>query len=514
MATRTKTIPVRSSRKTPRILGADGRPIEAAYFDAADTTRLNQKHWDHAVGGDLNELLRADLETLRRRCRYEIYNNGYGAGIVDTLAMDIVGSGPYPQITSGPEDADESFEAFDQEAEEKFVAWAAGCDWQGQMDLAEFLQMQIVRQPCIEGGSLTILKRDPDVRYKVSLRLLAVDMDRLAAPQKLGDPRIVDGIEFDSRGRPAAYHILRAHPSDPALSAGMESDAVPASDVVHLYRLLRPGQTHGLPWLSSSLPLFAQLRRFSLATLDAAEAAADQAGVLQTRGNDVEPDENYGVEDVFELERKALLMVPAGYEMKQMVPEHPATTYAMFKAEILNEIARPVQMPYNVAAMNSAQYNYASGRLDHQKYHRFIKTIRAWAEQRLLRRIFAAWISEAYLIGGYFETAPTWEQILRAIRLIRWFWPGFEHVDPVKEASAENTRLGNGTETLEDAWASRGHDWRRKMIQRAKEIRFCRDNAIPMPGQLKPLEKEDEDEEQNDEQETKSQTETADSSGR
>ncbi len=37
-----------------------------------------------------------------------------------------------------------------------------------------------------------------------------------------------------------------------------------------------------------------------------------------------------------------------------MHAEQPATTYAEFKREILNEIARCLNMPFNVAAGNSS----------------------------------------------------------------------------------------------------------------------------------------------------------------
>ena len=45
--------------------------------------------------------------------------------------------------------------------------------------------------------------------------------------------------------------------------------------------------------------------------------------------------------------------MPGGWKMSQIEAEQPATTYAEFKREILNEIARCLNMPYNVAAGNS-----------------------------------------------------------------------------------------------------------------------------------------------------------------
>jgi lambda family phage portal protein len=465
---------VKKHRSQCRILGTDGNPIEAAYFDSAATSRHNERHWAHAAGGDFNQLLCGDLGILRRRSRYEILNNSYGAGIADTLAMDIVGTCPRPQIQSGNA-------AFDREAEEEFLVWAAGCDWCGQMDLAEILQMQVGHQQCEAGESLTAFKRDPSIRHDVSLRLLCVDIDRLDS-SGVFDERIQDGIEFDKEGRPQKYYILKYHPNAAFMAMTMAAEQVPASDVIHLYRIKRPGQTRGIPWFTPALPLYAQLRRFTQATLDNAEAAANRTGVLES-DEGVSEGETFESNDVVEIERNGYLVLPSGLKMKASEPVHPAATFSMFKAEILNEIARCVLMPYNVAAANSAKYNYASGRLDHQKYHRFIKTIRSWAARRFLHRVFSAWMTEAYLIDGFFKTAPTFEQAMRAIRGLQWHWNGFEHVDPTKEAVAERTRLETGTLTLKDAYAEQGKDWEMQMEQRARELKKMKLLDIPMPGQ-------------------------------
>jgi len=58
--------------------------------------------------------------------------------------------------------------------------------------------------------------------------------------------------------------------------------AVPANLIWHWFRVDRPGQVRGIPEITPALPLFAQMRRFTLATLDAAEAAADFAILLYT----------------------------------------------------------------------------------------------------------------------------------------------------------------------------------------------------------------------------------------
>ena len=273
-------------------------------------------------------------------------------------------------------------------------------------------------------------------------------------------------------------------------------DKVPAEFVIHLYHQDRPGQSRGVPRFTPALPLFAQLRRFTLATISAAEQAANITGAIESEPTGNEEDVTVAGEEV-EIPRNTFLGLPAGSKINQMKAEHPATTYQMFKNEIINEIARCLNMPFNVAAANSSDYNYASGRLDWQVYHRSIRTDRSWMERIVLNRVFYAWLREAMLIPGYLKYKTN------IFVVPAWFWPGSEHVDPVKEAVAQKHRLDNLTTTLADEYAMQGKDWERQLRQRAKEQAVIEElklkSGVILPEQVQQDLKDDENEdEQND----------------
>jgi capsid protein len=159
-----------------------------------------------------------------------------------------------------------------------------------------------------------------------------------------------------------------------------------------------------------------------------------------------------------------LLTMPGGWKMSQLKPEQPATTYGEFKKEILNEIARCLNMPFNVAAGNSSGYNYASGRLDHQTYYKSIRIDQAFIAVRILDRILQNWLIEYILLHGL--------SFLRKITANlphMWFWDGLEHVDPAKEAKAQATRLESKTTTLAYEYARQGRDWEEELRQLARE---------------------------------------------
>jgi capsid protein len=120
-------------------------------------------------------------------------------------------------------------------------------------------------------------------------------------------------------------------------------------------------------------------------------------------------------------------------------------------------------MPFNIAAGNSSGYNYASGRLDHQTYFKSIRVEQANCDSVVLDRILAAWRGEAELLTEF--------SFLRGMSELahQWFWDGTEHVDPAKEATAQEKRLANNTTTLAAEYARQGKDWETELRQRAKE---------------------------------------------
>ena len=418
-----------------------------ARFDAAQTTKDNARHWAAA------EFLSADAEadpavrkTLRTRARYEVQNNSYARGIVSTIANDTVGTGPRLQMLFDNE-------GLNHEVEHDFAVWAK------RVQLAAKLRtMRIAR--CQDGEAFAILAQNPNLRSDVKLDIQLVEADRVTDDELQSDGSSVDGITFDRFGNPKTYKVLKNHPGG-TQSFGTDSVIVKAENMIHTFRQDRPEQHRGIPEITSALPLFAHLRRFTLAVVSAAEAAADFAGVLYT---DAPPNgEADAVEamDSIQLERNMLLTMPGGWKMAQVDPKQPVTTYGEFKREILNEISRCLNIPYNIAAGNSSGYNYASGRLDHQTYYKSLKVDRAFMEEAVLDRILERWLREWALANRMALDVCDCRHT--------WFWDGHEHVDPSKEATAQEKRLKNHTTTLASEYAKQGKDWESELRQCAKE---------------------------------------------
>lgn len=451
-----------------------------ASYDSAQTNDGNSNHWAQA---DALSAKAANSEyirvTLRKRSRYEIANNTYARGIVLTLTNYVIGTGPRLQL-SGDDPRNSQIES-------EWDKWSRATGLPEKLRTAKSAKTG-------DGESFLLLVNNPAVQNPVKVDVRDIESDMVSSNyQGTVNPNEYEGLIFDEPGNVTAYRVAKVHPGDGTYqSAVYDAETIPASRVIHWFRCDRPGQIRGIPEITPALPLFAQLRRYTLATIQAAETAADFAMVIQT--NLPPNSEAAAVKpmDAIDLERGMMTSLPEGWVLSQVKAEQPTTGYKEFKREILTEIARCVNMPANLALGDSSGYNYASGRLDHQSFFKQLEVERDQCETVVLDRIFAAWFAEAAMIFGW-QAVPTDHQ---------WHWDGIEHVDPQKEASAQQIKLQSNTTTLAAEYAKQGKDWETEIRQRAKEVAILKEldlspahaaPAQPQPSTDKPITPDDEE---------------------
>lgn len=465
-------------------------PSIRARYDAAHTSDENRRHWANADHLSANAAGNASVRRiLRNRARYEVANNGYARGLVNTLANYVIGTGPRLQMLTADPEANRIIER-------EFMRWAKS------VRLAHKLWTMRVSQ-CESGEVFAVLSTNPRVDSPVKLDFRLIEAEQVTTPWTIkGDSNLIDGIRFDEFGNPVTYFVLKRHPGDNAFwttSSGSpdQFDVLPSEAVIHLFRADRPGQCRGIPEVTSSLSLFAMLRRYSLAVLSAAEQAALPGGVIytdapaDTEAATVEP------MDQVEMDRGTWMTMPYGWKVGQIRAEQPTTMYGDYTSKVLNEIARPLNMPFNIAAGNSSGYNYASGRLDHQSFFKAIRIDQQRVADIVLDHLLRAWINEAVLVEGMLPTSVRTLDAVASGFPHQWFWDGIEHVDPAKEATAQATRLASNTTTLAAEFAKSGLDWESELRQRAKEVALMNELGLPLsaaPGSAQSANTENDDE--------------------
>ncbi len=436
-----------SARPALSVLPVRGR------YDAAQTTTDMGNHWAaaDALDADSSNSL-AVRKKLRERARYEIANNAYARGMVSTHSNYVIGTGPKLRMQTGSQGTNAMVES----------AWKHWCQATGFH--AKLRTMYLAKTG--DGEGVARLVTNPAVQDKVLLDLVPVECDRLTAPVYTAEPsNYVDGVTFDDFGNPIAYDILTRHPGSSLSLAPMvaEYERVPAAYILHWFHVDRPGQHRGVPEITSSLNLFGQARRYREAVIAAAETAADLAVVLEMGvGADGEADEARPF-TTMPIEKRVMVATPAGAKLAQIKAEQPSTTYEMFNRQIVNEEARALNMPYNIAACDSSGYSFSGGRLDHLTYYVSVNVERAEAEGQVLDRVFAAWFHEAKLAYGWaFNPAPAPKH--------SWGWPAMPQIDQQKTAMARKNAMAFGGTRLGIIYAEDGLDFADEVEAMATEF--------------------------------------------
>ena len=429
-------------------------PRVRARFDIAEKGD-DARHWanaDHfSMDGALTPMVR---RTIRNRARYERNNNSYLAGIAETVANDLIGTGPRLQLATGSESAD-------RDVERRFF------DWCWCVDLPS--KLRTMRQSkMLDGEAFASMFSNPRMSG-VQLDIRLIECDQISTPDGIynldvtPEGSVVDGLEFDDVGNVIAYKVLKQHPGS-NYRRTFDFVRVDAEQMFHWFSTYRPAQHRGVSEVAPCLRLFADLRRYTAAVIAAAETAADFAAFLHSNSPAAEVDDVDAFQSM-DIEKRSLVTLPEGWDISQLRAEQPTQNFGDFRRNIISEIGRCLQIPYCIAALDSSQHSYASGRMDHSLYHTNLKVMRDEIERLMLDRLLHAWCDEAVLVG----LIPSGMPPIAEWRW-NWTWDGREHVDPSKEANAADIRLRTHTTTLAAEYAKQGKSWEVELQQRAVEV--------------------------------------------
>lgn len=413
-------------------------------YDAARTSTEFQNYWANADTYDADSANSREVRhTLMSRSRYEIGNNGYSDGIAQTYATDLIGVGPNLRMQTGSA-------GFNRLVEFEWYLWTKAIQFRRKFWTMAHAKFQ-------DGETFAVIRRNPGVRHTLPLDLVVYEAEQCQTPfLPFGVEGYIDGIKFDEFGNPLWFDILHEHPGTVgALSPTLTPERVPADRVLHWFKMRRPGQHRGVPECASTLNTGAASRRWREATLAAAETAADFSVFLKTG---FQPDQLAKVTPMstLSIQKRMMTALPQGWDPMQMQSQHPNATYEAFHDQLINEQARPANMPKNKAKCDSSQYNYASGRLDHQTYYAALDVERRDADELVLDPLFHAWFTLAIPRYGWLGGNP--EAVSMAARSHLWDWPKHRVADVEAEANANRTKLESGQVGLHQLYSDCGFD--------------------------------------------------------
>jgi capsid protein len=377
------------------------------------------------------------------RSRYEVANNGYSDGIAQTYATDLIGKGPTLRMNTAST-------GFNQMIEAQWEAWAAAVGLRRKLWCMAHAKHQ-------DGEAFAIMAKNPMVDHPVKFDLKLRETEQCHTPYvPFNDPTYIDGIKFDDFGNPIYYDFLKYHPgSNRQVNITLIPEQFPADQVLHWFKLRRPNQHRGMPESASTLNLGAAARRWREANLSTAEKIAEFTLLLKTLFPPEELNQMVPF-DVFDLSHGMLTALPNNVEPFQLKSEHPAANYYEFHKSLINEQARPKSMPLNKALCNSADYNYASGRLDHQTYYGHLDWDRQDCAELVLDKMFRSWLMLAVKAMGWLGGDPL---ALGQFAFAHTFdWTKHAVADVEAEANANRTKLQTGQIDIVSLWTEQGLD--------------------------------------------------------
>lgn len=470
--------------------------IANAYIGARKDRRQTQE-W-RTSSGDADSDTLNDIPTLRERSRDLVRNNPIATGAVGTNVTNVIGTGLQFQsrIDRDVVDmSDDEADAWESNVERRFRLWAESqdCDAARTLNFNE-LQKLAYRQAMENGDVFCALKRFP-INGVNDLRLNLIEADRICNKDNGRDTAtLAGGIERDTRGAPKNYHILKAHPGG---IAGFKREwiEVPAfgsitglRNVIHLYHMLRPGQSRGIPYLAPVIEPLKQLSQYTEAEL-AATVVTSMITLFITRPLPGDPNVNpyqtvSGENTQTPSDQKIKLGSASVWELAEgekpelVNPQRPNTAFDPFFLAIVRQIGIALQIPYEILIKHyTASYTAAQAAM--LEAWKFFSCNRKWFADNFCQTIFEIWlwheVAEGNINAPGFFSGPIYR---KAFCGSEWIGPSRGMIREDVEMEAVEKRLDLTLTTHSREAARLGNDWDKTLQQASKERKKLRDAGL------------------------------------
>ena len=470
----------------------------AGGYIGASATRRPTLSW-RAQKGDADAVVLYDLPTLRERSRDLMRNAPLACGAVSTVITNVIGTGLRHKSRidrDGLKMSEQQADAWEATADREWLLWSESteCDLARTLRFKEIAELAF-RQALENGDVLALMPNLTRAGSPYGLKVQLVEGDRICNKNLAADtPTLAGGVERDKNGAPVAYHVLDQHPGSVHYRTGDRSwTIVPAfgktgrRNAILLFKMLRPGQSRGVPYLAPVIEPLKQLDRYTEAEIMAAIVAGMFTVFVKsetggTSLSPMEPTTEVGgstSDDDYKLASGAILNLGRGEEIQTANPTRPNTGFDPFVMAILRQVGVALELPFEVLIKHfTASYSAARSAL--LEAWKFFRLRREWIAQNFCQVVYENFMDEAVALGrisapGYFADPL----IRQAYLWADWIGPAPGQIDPLKEVQAAEKRVDLTVSTrLEETMALTGGDWEDNMRQLSKEHKMLKEAGI------------------------------------
>lgn len=441
---------------------APRRAVDRIRARALATTLL--RHFEAAQGGrrtegwkrsstDANSAHGPALPALRNHARDLVRNNPWASRGKQVIANNTVGWG----IKGNPLGEPNSHSV--KRARKLWTAWAetTECDVTGQRDI--FGLQHLVMETVAESGEAIIrgYHRKLSDGLSIPLQLQVLEPDHLDTTRdglRTADGgRIIQGVEFDARGRIVAYWLFPEHPGASFQMGGSRlgvsaSQRVPAEYVRQVFRGRRPGQVRGFTWYAPVIVKLKDFDEFEDAQLLRQKIAACLAAIVTDMDGTTlslgEKSENDPLAQM--LEPGTVMSVPMGKTVTMTDP--PQVAEGTFHDRTLRAIASGLGITYEDLTGDYRKVNFSSARMSRLAHW---SNVHDWRWNMLIPMFCTpvwGWAMEAAMLAGSITDVPA----------VKWTPPPMPMIEPDKEGQAYSRLVRNGVMTIDDVILEQGGD--------------------------------------------------------
>ncbi len=442
-------------------------------YDAAGRGRRGAG-WNASRLGQ-NTLLYSHGQEVLARSRDAVRNSAWASAAVDSYTSNAIGRG----IRMVPHHPDEAVRlkiagAWNRWIRESDVEYDPMNPASGQTDF--YGQQAVIAREVMEAGECFVrfIPRRKSEGLAVPLQLQLIESEQLplwrTSSEKIPDKNEVRcGIEFRPDRRRAAYHFWRAHPGETMFYPfeGLNTERVPATEILHVYKPIRAGQMRGQPWLTSVLAKLIEIERLMDAELVRKSVSAMITGFIRqvSADNPVMPSDQNTAQpsdpsaQVSKLEPGTFPVLNVGEEI-EFAKAPDSGDFAPVLVACLRAFAAGAGLTYEQISGDLSGVNYSSIRAGLLEFRRkceqfqhsvFIFQVcvpiwRRWLREAMMALVFGVEMLNAYTLDpAPFEDA-------------QWVTPGWPWVDPQKDLAAAKEAVRDGFSTRSIICAAQGHD--------------------------------------------------------
>jgi lambda family phage portal protein len=428
---------------------------------------------------------RQERETISDRSQDVVANDPHAASTIDSMAVNIVGTGLVPQAnpcTKALGWTEDQAKDFQDQAELAFELWAKDADVRGRHQFWQIQYLSIYSM--LMKGEFFRQPVMADRPHKpFALALQTIDTSRIFTPSdKTGDKRVRDGIVFDTAGAPVSYFIAETDSLYTRASLDSGSFAsVPAlighrPGMLHGFVQKEDEQVRGVPVLSPAMKFIRDLSDYLEFELIGAIVASSFPVFIETT-DPLAAAEGFGhrsgdgEERYQEFQPGQVVYGNINEKPHVLKSDRPANSFDSFVERIVRAIGAAVGMPYEVIAKDFSKTNYSSARAALLEAWRVFGFYQKWLVQSLCQPCWDMVLEEAWLRGMIQlpKGSPDWYDARHLYTWATWIPPRKGSVDPVKEITAAILAKDNNIQTLAQIAAENGGDWETIIDQRARE---------------------------------------------